>query len=106
MYVIIWVILLIGMFVLLEKLVDKSESQSRNEKGQKCCPYCKSTNFQYAGQQVYGARPEKTKTKYTANLNPLHPFTLVNKKEKVVRKAKSGYAVDQFICLNCGKRFS
>ena len=32
-------------------------------------------------------------------------FTLVNKKEKVVKKARSGYAVDEFICLNCGNRF-
>ena len=30
---------------------------------------------------------------------------LVNKKEKVVKKARSGYAVDEFICLNCGNRF-
>lgn len=54
----------------------------------KQCPYCHSSNFQYAGQEIYGARPEKTKTRYTANLNPLRPFTLVNKKEKVVKKSK------------------
>ena len=105
MYVILLTILVVGLLVLLLKLVDYSENQPHNEQVQKCCPYCSSTHFQYAGQQIYGARPEKTKTRYTANLNPLRPFTLVNKKEKVVKKARSGYAVDEFICLNCGNRF-
>ena len=105
MYVILLTILAVGLLVLLMKLVDYSENQPHNEQAQKCCPRCGSTHFQYAGQQIYGARPEKTKTRYTANLNPLRPFTLVNKKEKVVKKARSGYAVDEFICLNCGNRF-
>ncbi len=110
MYVILLIIMVVGLIVLLEKLADIDSSNSNgnttyNEQGQKCCPYCGSTHFQYAGQQIYGARPEKTKTRYTANLNPLRPFTLVNKKEKVVKKARSGYAVDEFICLNCGNRF-
>lgn len=110
MYVILMVIMVVGLIVLLEKLADIDSSNSNgnttyNEQGQKRCPYCGSTHFQYAGQQIYGARPEKTKTRYTANLNPLRPFTLVNKKEKVVKKARSGYAVDEFICLNCGNRF-
>ena len=110
MYVILMIIMVVGLIVLLEKLADIDSSNSNgnttyNEQGQKCCPYCGSTHFQYAGQQIYGARPEKTKTRYTANLNPLRPFTLVNKKEKVVKKARSGYAVDEFICLNCGNRF-
>lgn len=110
MYVILMVIMVVGLIILLEKLADIDSSNSNgnttyNEQGQKCCPYCGSTHFQYAGQQIYGARPEKTKTRYTANLNPLRPFTLVNKKEKAVKKARSGYAVDEFICLNCGNRF-
>lgn len=105
MYVILLTILTVGLLVLLLKLVDYSENQPHNEQVQKCCPRCGSTHFQYAGQQIYGARPEKTKTRYTANLNPLRPFTLVNKKEKVVKKARSGYAIDEFICLNCGNRF-
>ncbi|WP_308793958.1 hypothetical protein [Agathobacter sp.] len=109
MYVILMIIMVVGLIVLLEKLADIDSSNNGNttynEQGQKCCPYCGSTHFQYAGQQIYGARPEKTKTRYTANLNPLRPFTLVNKKEKVVKKARSGYAVDEFICLNCGNRF-
>lgn len=92
MYVILLVLMLVGLFVLLEKLVDIDNSNSKNTKynehGQKCCPYCGSTHFQYAGQQIYGARPEKTKTRYTANLNPLRPFTLVNKKRKGCEKGK------------------
>lgn len=87
MYVILMVIMVVGLIVLLEKLADIDSSNNRNtaynEQGQKCCPYCGSTHFQYAGQQIYGARPEKTKTRYTANLNPLRPFTLVNKKKRL-----------------------
>lgn len=94
MYVILLVIMLVGLIVLLEKLADIDSSNSNgnttyNEQGQKCCPYCGSTHFQYAGQQIYGSRPEKTKTRYTANLNPLRPFTLVNKKEKVVKRQEA-----------------
>ncbi len=66
MYVILLVIMLVGLIVLLEKLADIDSSNSNgnttyNEQGQKCCPYCGSTHFQYAGQQIYGSRPEKTK---------------------------------------------
>lgn len=93
MYVILMVIMVVGLIVLLEKLADIDSSNNGNttynEQGQKCCPYCGSTHFQYAGQQIYGARPEKTKTRYTANLNPLRPFTLVNKKEKVVKRQEA-----------------
>ena len=71
----------------------------------KYCPHCLSTDFQYAGQQTIGARDAKTKTQYSLNLNPLKPFTFVNSKEKVVKKAKSGYSYDEFVCLKCGKRF-
>lgn len=71
----------------------------------KFCPFCLSTDFQYAGQQTIGARDAKTKTQYSLNLNPLKPFTLINSKEKVVKKAKSGYSYDEFVCLKCGKRF-
>ena len=71
----------------------------------KYCPYCLSTDFQYAGQKTIGQRDAKTKTQHSLNLNPLKPFTLVNSKEKVVRKAKPGYSYDEFICMKCGKRF-
>ena len=66
------------------------------------CPRCMSPDCQhYKEEKVI---PGKTKTKYTANINPLHPFTLVNKKEKVVRKEQT-YTEDKFICNSCGKIF-
>lgn len=96
-----------------EKIREIQEEKDRRNKiileyrkrNIKFCPYCLSTDFQYAGQTTVGARDAKTKTSYKANLNPLKPFTLVDKKEKVVRKASSGYSYDEFICLKCGKRF-
>ena len=66
------------------------------------CPRCKSPNCShYQEQRII---PEKTKTRYTANLNPLHPFTLVNKKEKVKRKEQT-VTENKFICNSCGKIF-
>lgn len=66
------------------------------------CPRCHSSNCShYQEQRIV---PAKTKTRYSVNLNPLHPFTLVNKKEKVV---KNGYTVSEnkFVCNKCGKIF-
>lgn len=52
------------------------------------CPRfgCGSTNVQLLGG----------KTKTTLNLNPLHPFTLVNHKAKGKQK---------FVCNDCGRVF-
>lgn len=66
------------------------------------CPRCGSSNCSHYKEQV--CIPGKTKTRYTANLNPLKPFTLVNKKEKVIRK-DSNYTADRILCNNCGKIF-
>lgn len=66
------------------------------------CPRCGSENCShYKEQKVI---PGKIKTSYSANLNPLKPFTLVNKKEKVVRKEQV-VTEDKFICDSCGKIF-
>lgn len=66
------------------------------------CPRCKSSDCShFQEQQVV---PAKTKTSYKANLNPLKPFTLVNKKEKTKRKEQT-YYVDKFVCNKCGKIF-
>lgn len=66
------------------------------------CPRCGSENCShYQEQKII---PGKTKTKYTANLNPLKPFTLFNKKEKVIRKDKV-VTEQKFICNSCGKIF-
>ena len=67
------------------------------------CPRCKSENCShYKEKKVV---PGKTKTKYSANLNPLKPFTLVNKKEKVVRPEYQ-YTQHKIICNECGKIFT
>lgn len=66
------------------------------------CPTCGSENCShYKEQKII---PGKTKTTYSANLNPFKPFTLVNKKEKVVRKDQV-YTENKFICNRCGKIF-
>lgn len=66
------------------------------------CPRCGSSNCShYQEQRII---PGKTKTSYSMNLNPLKPFTVVNKKEKVVRKEKA-VTVQKFICNKCGNIF-
>lgn len=66
------------------------------------CPRCRSENCSYFTEQTY--IPGKTKTRYTANLNPLRPFTLVNKKEKVVRKDEVRN-IQKIMCNDCGYIF-
>lgn len=66
------------------------------------CPRCGSENCSHYQEQI--TIPEKTKTRYTANLNPLKPLTLVNKKEKVIRK-ESVKTESKFLCNSCGKIF-
>lgn len=66
------------------------------------CPRCGSENCShYQEQKII---PGKTKTKYSANLNPLKPFTLVNKKEKVIRQEQI-VTQSRFLCNKCGKIF-
>lgn len=85
--------------------INSNSSINNNPSPQKRCPHCNSTDWQFAGQQTIGARDAKTKTEHKLNINPLKPLTIMDSKEKVVKKAKSGYSYDEFICLNCGKRF-
>lgn len=67
------------------------------------CPRCGSEDCShYQEQKVV---PQKTKTRYTANLNPLRPFTLLNKKEKVVREEEI-VIQNKFLCNKCGKIFN
>ena len=66
------------------------------------CPRCKSSNCShYTETRVI---PGKTKTTYKANLNPLKPFTLVDKKEKIIKKERT-QEIDMFICNKCGHKF-
>ena len=66
------------------------------------CPRCHSSKCSYFTTE--SVIPGKTKTKYTANLNPLKPFTLMNKKEKVVRKERT-VTENKIICNECGNIF-
>lgn len=66
------------------------------------CPRCKSSNCSHYKEQHI--KPGKTKTTYSVNLNPLKPFTVLNKKEKVVKK-DSVVTENKIICNDCGKIF-
>lgn len=72
------------------------------EKKEVYCPRCGSPNCSYYKEQEL--IPAKTKTRYTANLNPLHPFTLANKKEKIIRKEQN-YTINRIVCNDCGYTF-
>lgn len=66
------------------------------------CPKCGSYDCEpYFKENVI---PEKTKTSYKANLNPLKPFTLVDKKEKVVQRQFT-YMTKEYMCKKCGFSF-
>lgn len=66
------------------------------------CPICGSANCSiYREQRVI---PGKSKTSYTMNLNPLKPFTLFNKKEKVIKQDRV-VTENKFMCNSCGHIF-
>lgn len=66
------------------------------------CPSCHSDNCSwYVTEKTI---PGKTKTTYKANLNPLKPFTLYNKKEKVIREERQ-VTQKRIICNSCGRIF-
>lgn len=99
-----------------KKIINKSVSEVQcnkdfngiykyNWKGEKIevyCPRCNSENCSYHIEEktIQG----KTKTSYSLNLNPLKPFTPLNKKEKVVRKDYT-YTDKQIFCNDCGMVF-
>ena len=66
------------------------------------CPRCRSENCSHYKENVIV--PGKSKTSYTANLNPLKPFTILNKKEKVVRQEQV-ITKNRFMCNDCGAIF-
>lgn len=67
------------------------------------CPRCGSSDCSPYKEQVH--IPGKTKTSYSANLNPFKLFTFANKKEKIIRN-DTDITLDKFICNKCGKIFS
>lgn len=66
------------------------------------CPRCSSWDCSHT--QITTTVPQKTKTRYTVNLNPLRPFTLVNKKEKIKQQGGT-YSQHRFVCNRCGLIF-
>ena len=74
------------------------------------CPKCYSKNCEWITEEIVyqKGKPAVTKSRYTPNLNPLHPFTIVNKKEKIVKKATSDktLTIKKIKCNACGKIFS
>ena len=66
------------------------------------CPLCHNEDCSHYQEQKI--RPGKIKTTYSLNLNPLKPFTVVNKHEKVKRKEKI-VIENKFICNKCGNIF-
>lgn len=73
-----------------------------NKKSIVKCPRCGSTNCSIIHEQK--EVPENVKTSYNVNLNPFKPFTLINKKEKVVSRGYS-YTITKYTCNKCGKIF-
>lgn len=67
------------------------------------CPYCGSSNCSHRQNQK--TIPGKTKTTYSANLNPFKPFTILNKNEKTVKK-ETVITENSFLCNKCGKIFN
>lgn len=71
------------------------------------CPICDSENCERFVETGFIPAKTKTKTRYTVNLNPLHPFTLVNKKEKTkVLREERTVSNSRILCKNCGHIFS
>ena len=66
------------------------------------CPRCSSWDCSHT--QITTTVPQKTKTRYTINLNPLRPFTLVNKKGKIKQQGGT-YSQHRFVCSRCGLIF-
>lgn len=70
------------------------------------CPVCKSSNCEWYIESQVIPEVSKTKTRYSANLNPLHPFTLVNKKEKKkVISPERTVSNKKIMCKSCGFTF-
>lgn len=66
------------------------------------CPRCKSENCSYIQEQTI--KQGETQTRYTKNLNPLRPFTLANKKEKVISEDRT-ITKSKLVCNSCGNIF-
>lgn len=66
------------------------------------CPKCGSDDCSHFKEQQIV--PGRTKTRYTININPFRPFTLLNKKEKVIRDEQLK-TENKYMCNKCGYIF-
>ncbi len=69
------------------------------------CTRCRSQRVQMLRVDYAGQQGEKTKVSYSANLNPLKPFTFINRKERVTQRARKGIEMRYYQCLDCGHEF-
>lgn len=83
--------------------VEEAREQRQEKLSNRTCPKCGGKNF-HAFVENVEVISGKTKTRYTANLNPFRPFTIANKKEKVIRKPITRQ-ISKFVCDDCGKIF-
>ena len=91
-------IVIIGSVVIVQSV--KKPKTPKYTSGKSVCPRCGKSNY-HAIVQKEVIVPEKKKTQSSVNLNPLKPFTVMDHKEKVVRKEISR-DVTKFVCDNCG----
>lgn len=70
------------------------------------CPRCKSGNVEFMYAEEAGARDAVIKKTTSLNINPFKPLTIFNHNEKVIKKAKEGYIIKKWHCLDCGKIFN
>lgn len=100
-------IVLAGIIILvawLYKETTKDKTPTYNEWQKPCCPRCGQSNYHVMVTNEV-IRPGKTKTQSSINLNPLKPFTIMNHKEKVVRREITRN-VSRFVCNECGNIFN
>ena len=80
------------------------------------CPRCRSGRCKihtttYVTPTYTTVIPAEVKTRYTVNLNPFRPFTLINQKTKVKRPEQyvvhggEERTVQKYVCQACGMIF-
>ena len=104
------IIILVPLAIVLSNKYDKehptnrSKPKKQNKPKGNVCPGCLSERIRLISVYDKVILNGITKTTYTANLNPLKPFTLVNKKDKtVVPEIKQKTGIYQ--CEKCMKTF-
>lgn len=97
---------ILGIIIIFAFIYDNSTKRKLPKYDGKTpvCPRCGKSHYHAMVTQEVIV-PEKVKTQSSLNLNPLKPFTVMNHKQKVVRKEISREVV-RFVCDECGNIFS